>query len=130
MRLKAIATLGVFAALTALVAAQAVPGRSASQQGARVSNWPREGPPRPLAAAIDDDVSGDRTVLRDNAGDASVDDIHRRHRTILDNAHAALTCPFGERKRQVAGVDLAIGGQECSAEHVADIHHGPQRLRF
>ncbi len=54
MRLKAIATLVVFSALTALVAAQAVPGsssvRQAATQGARVSNWPREGPPRPLPA--------------------------------------------------------------------------------
>ena len=50
MRLKAVVTLGVFALLTAIVAAQAVPGRSASQQGARVSHWPREAPPRPLAA--------------------------------------------------------------------------------
>lgn len=54
MRLKAIATLGVFAALTALVAAQAVPGstglRQAPSQGARVATWPREGPPRPLPA--------------------------------------------------------------------------------
>jgi zinc protease len=54
MRAKAIATLGVFSALTALVAAQAVPGsspmRQATSQGARVSSWPREGPPRPLPA--------------------------------------------------------------------------------
>ncbi len=54
MRLKAIATLVVFSALTALVAAQAVPGssglRQSAAQGARVSNWPREGPPRPLPA--------------------------------------------------------------------------------
>lgn len=54
MRLKAIATLGVFSALTALVAAQAVlpsvPLRQASTQGARVTSWPREGPPRPLPA--------------------------------------------------------------------------------
>ena len=50
MRLKAIATLGVFSLLTALVAAQAVPGPRAGQQGARVTSWPREGPPRPLPA--------------------------------------------------------------------------------
>lgn len=58
MRLKAIATLGLFSALTGLVAAQAVPGssagstrlRQASSQGARVATWPREGPPRPLPA--------------------------------------------------------------------------------
>jgi len=54
MRLKAVATLGVFSALTALVAAQAVlpqaPLRQSSTQGARVTNWPREGPPRPLPA--------------------------------------------------------------------------------
>ncbi|MFA5907849.1 MAG: pitrilysin family protein [Vicinamibacterales bacterium] len=52
MRLKAIATLGVFSALTALVAAQAVPGLAFQQAapGARVSNWPRESPPRPLPA--------------------------------------------------------------------------------
>lgn len=54
MRLKAIATLGVFSALTAIVAAQAVPGsrgfRQGATQGARVNNWPREGPPRPLPA--------------------------------------------------------------------------------
>lgn len=54
MRIKAIATLGMFSVLTALVAAQAVPGggtalRQASQ-GARIANWPREGPPRPLPA--------------------------------------------------------------------------------
>jgi len=54
MRIKAIATLGIFSVLTALVAAQAVPGggtalRQASQ-GSRITNWPREGPPRPLPA--------------------------------------------------------------------------------
>ncbi len=48
MKLKAIATLGVFSLLTALVAAQAVPGKLAGQQGARITSWPREGPPRPL----------------------------------------------------------------------------------
>ncbi len=52
MKLKAIATLGVFSALTALVAAQAVPGLAfqPAAPGARVSNWPRESPPRPLPA--------------------------------------------------------------------------------
>ena len=50
MRLKAIVTLGVFSMLTAFVAAQAVPGSGATQQGARVTSWPREGPPRPLPA--------------------------------------------------------------------------------
>jgi len=50
VRLKAIATLGVFSLLTALVAAQAVPSPGASQQGPRVTSWPREGPPRPLPA--------------------------------------------------------------------------------
>jgi zinc protease len=50
MRAKAVATLGIFAALTALVAAQAVPGNHTAQQGARVTSWPREGPPRPLPA--------------------------------------------------------------------------------
>ena len=43
------ATLGVFSLLTALVAAQAVPAFGTTQQGARVTSWPREGPPRPLA---------------------------------------------------------------------------------
>ena len=42
MKLKAMATLGVFAALTALMAAQVVPGssglRQSSSHGARVSN--------------------------------------------------------------------------------------------
>lgn len=54
MRIKAIATLGMFSVLTALVAAQAVTGgtprRQTSSQGARINNWPREGPPRPLPA--------------------------------------------------------------------------------
>ncbi len=50
MKLKAMTTLGVFSLLTALVAAQAVPGLSTTQPGARVTSWPREGPPRPLAA--------------------------------------------------------------------------------
>ncbi len=49
MKLKAMTTLGVFSLLTALVAAQAVPGLSTTQPGARVTSWPREGPPRPLA---------------------------------------------------------------------------------
>ncbi|MSO52588.1 MAG: hypothetical protein CK533_11940 [Acidobacterium sp.] len=49
MKLKAMATLGVFSLLTALVAAQAVPAFGTTQQGARVTSWPREGPPRPLA---------------------------------------------------------------------------------
>ncbi len=49
MKLKAIATLGVFSLLTALVAAQAVPELGTTQPGARVTSWPREGPPRPLA---------------------------------------------------------------------------------
>jgi len=54
VRIKAIATLGMFSVLTALVAAQAVTGgtafRQGSSQGARITNWPREGPPRPLPA--------------------------------------------------------------------------------
>jgi zinc protease len=43
MRVKAMITLGVFSLLTALIAAQAVPGT-------RQSEWPRENPPRPLPA--------------------------------------------------------------------------------
>ncbi|MDP2388801.1 MAG: insulinase family protein, partial [Acidobacteriota bacterium] len=54
MRVKAVATLALFSALTAIVAAQVVPGarefRQSSSQGARVTDWPREGPPRPLPA--------------------------------------------------------------------------------
>ncbi len=50
MKLKAVATLGVFSLLTALVAAQAVPGPATGPQGPRVTSWPREGPPRPLPA--------------------------------------------------------------------------------
>ena len=53
MKLKAMATLGVFSLLTALVAAQAVPTFGTTQPGARVTSWPREGPQRPLAPRPD-----------------------------------------------------------------------------
>ena len=80
----------------------------------------------PLATAVDDDLTGNTPLLRQHCRYTAVAELDPRYRTIF-NQHAAVHArALCQRLRDVGGIRLPVGGQECRAHQIVDGHQRPQ----
>ncbi len=81
-------------------------------------------------ARVDDDLRLDRAAVGLDAGDAASLDGDAGHARRSGDLGAAPTRALGERERELARVDVAVGGKERRAEHALGRHRGEERLRL
>ena len=73
-------------------------------------------------ARVDDDVGLDRALVRLDADDAAVLEADPRHAGVRMDLGTAPPSAFGERERQLARVDVAVGGEEGAAQNAIGGH--------
>ena len=82
------------------------------------------------AAGAHHDVGADCALVSDDLVHAAVAQRDVEHLGALLDLGAAQARPVGERKRELAGVEVAIVGQESRREHPVGRHQREHRLRL
>ena len=85
---------------------------------------------REHAARVDDDLGLDLAAVGDDAGDAAAARRDRGHARAGADLGAAAARALGERERELARVDVAVGGEVGRAEHALGRHRREQPLRL
>ena len=84
---------------------------------------------REHAAGVDHDLRLDRALVGLDAGDAPAFDADRGHARVRVDLGAAAARALGERERELARVDVAVGGEVGGAEHAVGRHRREHLLR-
>ena len=85
---------------------------------------------REHAARVDDDLRGDRALVGLDTGHAAALDADSGHARVGMELGPVAPGALGERERQLAGVDVAVGRYVRGAEHALRGHRREQPLRI
>ena len=85
---------------------------------------------REHAARVDDHLCLDRPLVGDHADDATALDGDLRDAGVREDLGPAAPRALGEREGELRGVDVAVRGEEGSAEHTLGGHRREQPLRL
>ena len=82
------------------------------------------------AARVDDDLGLDLALVGLDAGDAAALDADAGHARVRGDLRAAAPRALGQRERELARVDVAVGRQVRGAEHAVGRHRREELLRL
>ena len=82
------------------------------------------------AAGVDHDVGADRALVGYHLVHAAVLQTDLEHPRALLDLSPAQACAVGQREGQLAGVEVAVLGQERRPQHAVGRHRREQRLRL
>ena len=80
------------------------------------------------AAGVDHQLGGDVATVGDHAADPSVADLDARDTRVLADLRSPPPRAFDQRICELAGIDVAVGRQECRAQHAIGRHRRKHAL--